>query len=449
MAAVIRMPAALAQVTEGAIQTWLVEIGQTVAVGDLIAEIETEKAVVEFASEVDGTVARLLVRAGQNVEVGTPILVVAAAGDGDAEIDKALAEAGAQTNAEPAAAAAVAAAEATTTEEAAAPLVEEPTKSASRNQEAEPAGFETAAVAASLTSGNGDRVFASPIVRRLAKERELDLASVAGTGPNGRVTRRDLDAAPAAPVAAKSSPAEEAAKQPSRNQPAEAAAFEDVPLTGMRKAIARRLTESKTTVPHFYVTAHIKADALLALRKQANESGEVKLSVNDFVLKAVARALIRVPAANAIWNGDSIRRFSAADIGVAIAIDGGLLTPVIRGADRLSLTEIQQTVADYATRARAGKIKLDELEGGSFAVSNLGMYGVDEFSAILNPPQSGILAVSAAKPQPVVGEDGQLAVATVMTVTLSADHRVVDGAVAAEWMAAFVDLIEHPVKMLL
>ncbi|HWL02743.1 MAG TPA: pyruvate dehydrogenase complex dihydrolipoamide acetyltransferase [Microbacteriaceae bacterium] len=433
MATIVRMPAALAQVTEGAIQTWLVEAGQSIAVGDLIAEIETEKAVVEFASEVDGTVGRLLVRAGQNVDVGTPILVVTAAGETDADIDKALAEIGSETAAAPA--------EAAPTEGAVSEAPVSAPVASSVSERATPPSLPERAEGES--KGAGDRVFASPIARRLAKERNLDLSAVVGTGPDGRITRRDLDAAPAAPAAAPVPAARTAAV------PAGApAAFSDIPLTGMRKAIARRLTESKSTVPHFYVTAHVKADALLALRKQANESAEVKISVNDFVLKAAAAALIRVPASNAIWNGDSIRQFTGADIGVAIAIEGGLLTPVIRGVDRLSLSEIQQTVADFAARARAGRIKLDELEGGSFAVSNLGMYGVDEFSAILNPPQSGILAVSAAKPRPVVGEDGQLAVANVMTVTLSADHRVVDGAVAAEWMAAFVDLIEHPVKML-
>ncbi|HWK19544.1 MAG TPA: dihydrolipoamide acetyltransferase family protein [Microbacteriaceae bacterium] len=437
MATIVRMPAALAQVTEGAIQTWLVEVGQSIAVGDLIAEIETEKAVVEFAAEVEGTVGRLLVRAGQNVDVGTPILVITTAGESEADIDKALAEIGSETAAAPAEAAPTEGAPVQAAAQAPAPAEVSitPGDAATSGAPSEDEGR--------VEDSTGDRVFASPIVRRLAKERGLDLAAVAGTGPNGRITRRDLDAAPAQPVAADASP--------SRNQPAPAgapAAFSDIPLTGMRKAIARRLTESKSTVPHFYVTAHVKADALLALRKQANEGAEVKISVNDFVLKAVAGALVRVPASNAIWNGDSIRQFSGADIGVAIAIENGLLTPVIRGVDRMSLTEIQQTVADFAARAKAGKIKLDELEGGSFAVSNLGMYGVDEFSAILNPPQSGILAVSAAKPRPVVGDDGQLTVASVMTVTLSADHRVVDGAVAAEWMAAFVDLIEHPVKML-
>jgi pyruvate dehydrogenase E2 component (dihydrolipoamide acetyltransferase) len=284
------------------------------------------------------------------------------------------------------------------------------------------------------TPSRAGRLFASPIVRTLARERGIDLSSVTGTGPGGRIVRRDIEgiAAGAAPTA----------------PPAAEAAATSIPLTGMRKAIARRLTESKTTVPHFYVTAHCRVDRLLELRRQVNEAADRKVSVNDFVLKAVAGALLDVPASNAIWGGDHITRFAGADIAVAVAVDGGLLTPVLRGGDRMSLTEVAAQVADVAERARAGRLRQDELEGGSFSVSNLGMYGVDEFSAILNPPQSGILAVAAAKQQPVV-DDGVLAVGTVMTVTLSADHRVIDGAIAAEWMAAFVRRIENPVTALL
>ena len=351
MATIVRMPAALAQVTEGAIQTWLVEVGQSIAVGDLIVEIETEKAVVEFASEVDGNVGRLLVRAGQNVEVGTPILVITAAGETDADIDQALAEIGSGSAEAPAEAAPTedgpSQGEPLAAEPAAAPVPERAEGPGSLSDAEGPGPLSEAE---GRVEGHGDRVFASPLARRLAKDRNLDLSSIAGTGPDGRITRRDLDAAPVAERAQR----DEAPATPSVAPPAPGAAatFEDIPLTGMRKAIARRLTESKSTVPHFYVTAHVRTDALLALRKQANEGAEVKVSVNDFVLKAVAGALVRVPAANAIWNGDSIRRFTGVDIGVAIAIDGGLLTPVIRGVERLTLTQIQQTVADYAARAR-------------------------------------------------------------------------------------------------
>ncbi len=406
MAAVIRMPAALAGVTEGAIQTWLAQAGDTIAVGAPLAEIETEKAVVEYQSEVGGTVARLLVQAGDNVAVGTPIAVVLAAGEGDDAIGPALAAAGLSAEPEAPAAAAPAAAPAP-----------------------------VAAPAAVQAEAAGDRLFASPIVRRLARERGIDLTAVTGSGPEGRIVRRDLDGAQVAPAAA---PAV---------APAPASGSTDVPLTGMRRAIARRLTESKTTVPHFYMTAHCNVGELLELRKRVNSAIETKVSVNDFVLKAVAGALRAVPEANAIWGDDVIRRFDTVDLAVAVAVEGGLLTPVLRGVESLTLTQVAAAVADAAARARAGKLRQEELEGGSFSVSNLGMYGVDEFSAILNPPQSGILAVGAAKERPIV-VDGQLAVGSVMTVTLSADHRVIDGAVAAQWMAKFVALIENPVAIL-
>jgi pyruvate dehydrogenase E2 component (dihydrolipoamide acetyltransferase) len=406
MATVVRMPAALAGVTEGAIQTWMLKPGETVTAGQALAEIETEKAVVEFESEVGGTVARLLVEPGDNVPVGAPIAVILAAGEVEDAVDAALAEAGVA--------------------DAPAPPAE------TAPPQASPAAD---VVVASPPEEDRTRTFASPIVRRLARERGIDLQSLTGTGPDGRIVRRDLEAAP-------------------RVEPAGTTAADPVstgstalPLTGMRRAIARRLTESKTTVPHFYVTAHCRVDRLLELRREANEAAERKISVNDFVLKAVAGALRAVPEANAIWGGDVIHRFEQVDLAVAVAVDGGLLTPVLRGVDTMTLSQIAAAVGDAAERARAGRLRQEELEGGSFSVSNLGMYGVDEFSAILNPPQSGILAVGAAKQQPVV-VDGALAVGSVMTVTLSADHRVLDGAVAAEWMRAFVGLIEHPVALL-
>jgi pyruvate dehydrogenase E2 component (dihydrolipoamide acetyltransferase) len=273
----------------------------------------------------------------------------------------------------------------------------------------------------------------TPIARRIAARRGIDLALLNGTGPNGRIVRHDVEAYRAEPTAAAST----------------VGGFKDVPLTGMRRAIAQRLTESKTTIPHFYVTAHVRADRLLALRQEINASAPRKISVNDLVVKAVGAAMLEVPTANAIWNGDSIRYFEGADVAVAVAVPSGLLTPVIRGVQGLRLTDLSERIAEVADAARAGRLQQHQLEGGSFAVSNLGMYGVTEFSAIINPPQAGILAVSAAKPQPVVGDDGQLAVATVMAVTLSVDHRVIDGAVAAQWIAAFVALLETPVRLLL
>lgn len=424
MASVVRMPAALAGVTEAAIQTWLAKPGQKIAVGDLLAEIETEKAVVEFAAEVAGTVGRLLVPEGDAISVGAPIAVILGDGEGDDAIGPALAAAGATS--EPSVAAIPAATPEATL--AAAP------PAAPQNPSTE------ASVASSPSEALGGRRVASPIVRRLARERGIDLATVAGSGPGGRIVRRDLEGFAATAGASGSTPIAPPSLGSAQGTPEK--------LTGMRKAIARRLTESKTTVPHFYVTAHCRVDRLMALRAEVNQTATRKVSVNDFILKAVAGALADVPAANAIWGGDHILRFTGVDVAVAVAVEGGLLTPVVRGVDSLSLVDVSATVAELAERARAGKLQQHELEGGSFSVSNLGMYGVDEFSAILNPPQSGILAVSAAKQQPVV-DDGALVVGTVMTVTLSADHRVIDGAVAAEWMAAFVRRIENPVSTLL
>jgi len=423
MAIVIRMPAVLASATEAAIQAWSVTEGQQISVGDPLADIETDKAVVEYAAEVAGTIGKLIAEPGANLAVGEPIAIVLATGEGMDAVAPALAAAGVE-------------------DVSIAPADQAP---AAR---AEPAAPETpptkSLVAGSSSEAHPTRIFASPIVRRLAREGGIDLLAVTGTGPGGRIVRRDLEGAPVA--AEVRSGDSRAAERESAG--AARVGFTDAPLTGMRRAIARRLTESKTTVPHFYVTAHVRVDRLLELRAEVNAAVERKVSINDFVIKAVAGALRDVPAANAIWGGDHIRRFDGVDLAVAVAVEGGLLTPVLRGVDTTSLTDVSALVAELADRARAGRLRQEELEGGSFSISNLGMYGVDEFSAILNPPQAGILAVSAAKQQPVV-IDGALAVGTVMTVTLSADHRVIDGAVAAEWMAAFVRRIENPVSALL
>jgi len=429
MATVIRMPAVLASATEAAIQAWSVTEGQAVEVGDPLADIETEKAVVEYAAEVAGTVGRLIAQPGDNLAVGEPIAIVLSAGEGEDAIASALAAAG---------------------------VADVPPASASREPDA-PA-TETppteSQVAASPSEEPSGRTFASPIVRRLAREGGLDLSALVGTGPGGRIVRRDLEGAPAAAdgqrPAGATPPgvAERTAVSGAAASGMAGTGHTDLPLTGMRRAIARRLTESKTTVPHFYLTAHVRVDRLLALRAEVNAAAARKVSVNDFVIKAVAGALQDVPAANSIWGGDHLRRFDGVDLAIAVAVDGGLLTPVLRSVQTMSLTEVGAQVTELADRARAGKIRQEELEGGSFSISNLGMYGVDEFSAILNPPQAGILAVGAAKQQPVV-VDGELAVGTVMTVTLSADHRVIDGAVAAEWMAAFVRRVENPVSVLL
>lgn len=404
MATVVRMPALAAGAAEAAIQSWLVQVGDEVAAGQAIVEIETEKAVVEYEAEAAGTLAGILVEQGAAALVGAPIAVLAGPGQSAADaLAEAGAEAGAEVGEQPA--------PAVVTETAAAPV-------------------------ATPAESSGRRLFASPLVRRLAKERGLDLAAIVGTGPNGRIVRRDLDALPSSPPAAKAGAA------------APAADHIDIAHTGMRRAIARRLTESTTTVPHFFLTADCLVDELLAVRARINEDSESKVSVNDFVLLAVAHALQDVPEANAIWTDDATRRFSGVDVAVAVSIPGGLVTPVVRGIERLRLGELSAAVRDLAERARDGRIRQNELEGGSFSVSNLGMYGTKEFSAIINPPHAGILAVGAADRRPVIGPDGEVTAATVMTVTLSADHRVLDGALAAQWLSAFVRRIENPLGML-
>jgi pyruvate dehydrogenase E2 component (dihydrolipoamide acetyltransferase) len=406
MPTVVRMPEVLANAGEAVIRDWLVSVGQEISAGDPLAEIETDKAVVEYAAEVGGTLGRLIAEPGSKLAVGEPIAVVLAPGETDADIDPALLAG------------------------AAAPATPAP----------EPVADDELA-----TGTNGRRLFATPLVRKLARERGIELESVTGTGPGGRIVRRDVDRLPVAePVSAPPQRTPEPVVASHRPTPG----FTDVPLTGMRRAIARRLTESKTTVPHFYLTADCRVGDLIALRHNVNAAATIKVSLNDFVLKAVAGALIEVPDANAIWNGESIRRYESADIAVAVAVDGGLLTPVVRTVETTPLSVLSARVAELAQRARAGRLRQEELEGGSFSVSNLGMFGVTEFSAILNPPQSGILAVGGAVQRPVV-DDGELKVGTVMTVTLSADHRVIDGTVAAAWMSAFVRRIENPLTMLI
>jgi len=426
MAAVVRMPELVTGSTEAAVAAWLVAVGDEVSAGQPIVEIETEKATVEYEAEAAGVLAGILLEPGTSALVGTPIAVLATGGQSAAD---ALAEAGAAPSAE-------------------------------SSSSAEPVGAQTPSpepVEGRTPEPSHERLFASPLVRKIARDRGLDLGGIRGTGPHGRIVRRDIEGLAAEPTAAVSSPEPvEGAPFPSTGSGNGAgsksgadAGYTDVPHSGMRRAIARRLTESKSTVPHFYLAAHCRVDALLALRKQINEVEGTRVSVNDFVVKAVAAALQDVPQANAIWTDAATRRFERVDISVAVSVPDGLLTPVVRGAEALSLGELSRRIRDYAERARAGRLKQHELEGGSFSVSNLGMYGTSEFSAILNPPQAGILAVGAAEPRPAVLDDGSLGVATVMTVTLSADHRVLDGALAAEWLAAFRKRIEQPISLLL
>lgn len=416
MTQIVRMPSVTADATEAVLSQWFTSPGDTIAVGDPLAEIETDKAVVEYASEVGGVIGRLLVESGATVVVGEPIAVVLEDGEDLSTIphDISPASAASSPNDSPSAS----------------------TSLAQPNPPEPSARQPTVQLQPSETSTG--RLFASPIARRIAAQQGVDLALIVGTGPNGRIVRKDVESYHVGHVAQSLSASISAD-----------GGYRDIVLTGMRRAIARRLTESKTTVPHFYVTEHVRVDRLIELRQEINLGSPRKISVNDFVVKAVSAAMVQVPTANAIWNVDSIRYFDRVDLAIAVAVADGLLTPVVRGVERLGLVDLSAQIAEAADLARAGRVQQHQLEGGSFAVSNLGMNGVSEFSAIINPPQAGILAVSTAKPQPVVGEDGQLCVATVMTVTLSVDHRVIDGAVAAEWMGALVAVLENPVRLLI
>ncbi|SJM63888.1 pyruvate dehydrogenase complex dihydrolipoamide acetyltransferase [Gulosibacter sp. 10] len=454
MTTLIKMPQLAAGGDDATIQSWLVSKGDAVEEGQPIAEIETEKAVIEYEAEVGGFFAGPLVEAGETAPVGAVIGAIADSAEG---VDAALAEVGGS------AAAAEPDGGGATVLESAEPETAEPESAEPGSAEpgsAEPGSAEPDPRPADGAGAGDERIFASPLARKLAKEHGIDVAELSGSGPNGRIVRRDIEAfldarpavRPAAPAASEPgsdgrAPREEAAAERSP-APAATGDYEDIPLSGMRRAIARRLTESKTTIPHFYLDASIRVDALLELRAQINEGRESRVSVNDLIVKAVAAAHRAVPAANAVWVGDSIRQYRSVDIAVAVSIPGGLLTPVVRDVESKSVSTLSAEIRDLAARARDGKIRQGELEGSAFSVSNLGMYGTERFSAIINPPQSGILAVGAAQRQPVVSADGGIEAGTVMAVTLSADHRVLDGAVAAEWLAAFVRLVEHPLEIL-
>lgn len=406
------MPEVLANATEAILAQWLIKEGDSFIVGQAIAEVETEKALVEVPAETAGVLGKYLALQGAFVQVGAPIAILLAAGEGQAEIDKLLAESGADIATAPVAATSAPATPAPATP---APAV--------------------AATSSTHITEHGDRLFISPISRRLAKEKGLDVALIQGTGPGGRIVRRDVEVAmvsgngkPAANVTPVAIPA---------------GSFTDIPLSGMRKAIARRLTESKTTVPHFYLTAPVIADDMLNFRTKYNEWAPKKVSVTDLILKAVAASFEDVPNANVIWTDSAIRQFSDVDVSIAVATDNGLITPVVRGINHLSLAQLNVTTSDLIDRARIGRLKQSEIEGGSFSVTNLGMFGTDEFSAILNPPQSAILAVGAAKQKPVV-IDGEIKIRSIINFTVSVDHRAIDGAVAAQWLAAFVKRFENP-----
>ena len=426
----VTMPALSPTMTEGTVAKWLIAVGETVHSGDVIAEIETDKATMEVESIEDGVVAHILVEAGsENVAVGTVIAILAEAGEA---VD--------QISATPATAAA---------DEAHAAPSETPAETPAVAQKSlAQTGMAQIGVAQKSMAETSKRIFATPLARRIAANNGIALDGLTGSGPHGRILRRDVEAAPAAPAA----PAVQItpASADMLSSPAAAGASELVANSQMRQVIASRLQQSKQQAPHFYVTVDCQIDTLLAARRALNEKAPdcVKISLNDLVIRATAMALMAVPDANVAYEDTHTRRFQHADICMAVAIDGGLVTPVIWAAETMGLAALSQTTADLASRARQGQLRAAEYTGGSFTISNLGMFGVREFAAVINPPQGAILAVGAGEQRPVV-VDGALVVATVMTVTLSADHRVVDGAVAAQWLQSFKGFVENPVTMLL
>ena len=428
----ILMPALSPTMTEGNVTKWLKREGEEVHSGDVLAEIETDKATMEFEAVDDGRLGKILVPDGaQGIKVNQPIALLLGEGEDASALEK-LDVSAPQT--------------------VTAPLEQPPAKARSA-PEAPPAP----------ARGNG-RIFASPLARRMAQQAGLDLAAITGSGPQGRVVKADIEAALSADRGAPAITRPVVQPQPAPlAAPAVAPAlskervlalagnppYTERPLTAMRRVIARRLTESKQTVPHFYLTVDCEIDELLKFRAELNgKSDAYRISVNDFVIRAAALALRQVPAANASWSDEAILLWDTVDIAVAVALEDGLITPIVKNADRKGLAAIANETKDLAARARAGKLKLEEFQGGTFSISNLGMFGVRDFAAVINPPHGGILAVGAGEQRPIV-KNGALAIATVMSCTLSCDHRAVDGAVGAQFLAAFKKLVEDPLTMLL
>jgi pyruvate dehydrogenase E2 component (dihydrolipoamide acetyltransferase) len=434
----ILMPQLGETVAEGKIAIWFKQVGDRVNPGDNLFEIETDKVSMEVPATSAGVIAEIRVAKGEVAPVGAVVAVLADSAEAAAAHKPAPAAAKpiASTGAPVAAVAAAAPQPAQSAPKAVAMDPFREVRTPERN-------FGPARLSGGIT--------VTPLARRLAGENGIDLSRVKGSGPHGRIVARDVEQHVGAPVAAAALPAGPSVtdlRALYRDTP-----FEEVPLDAMRRTIAARLVQAKQSIPHFYLTADVGLDALLKVRAQANEAapaGEAgyKLSVNDFVIKALALALMRIPAANAVFADDRTLRFRRADIGVAVALDGGLLTPVIRAANEKSLSAISNEMRSLAERARARKLKPEEYQGGVSAVSNLGMHGVREFSAIINPPQSTILAVGAAQRRPVEAEDGSVRFESQMTVTLSCDHRVIDGALGAELLAALKGYLERPLTML-
>jgi pyruvate dehydrogenase E2 component (dihydrolipoamide acetyltransferase) len=449
----ILMPALSPTMEEGTLTKWLVKEGDEVRSGDILAEIETDKATMEFEAVDEGRIGKILVPEGtEGVKVNQPIAVLLAEGE----------EAGAAPDIE----AAMASIKTAVDEEARTPA-KQPTRSPQKGMpdaRGESGGGVKPDKAPPETGGDGQRIFASPLARRIAAQKGIDLSSLSGSGPRGRIVKADVEGArvsatPAQPrAAAAPSPAPAGtslagiAPLPDARAYFKPDDYEEIPHDSMRKAIARRLTSAKTLMPHFYLTVDCQIDELLAARARLNaaapKEGGYKLSVNDFVVKAAAGALIRVPEVNASWTDNAILRHRHADIGVAVALDFGLITPIVFHAEEKGLAAISAEVRALAERARTKKLKPAEFEGGSFAISNLGMFGIRDFTAVINPPHAAILAVGAGEQRAVV-RNGKVEIATVMTVTMSCDHRVIDGATGARFLQAFKLFVEDPAALLL
>lgn len=455
MATFLRMPGVSADSDEALLDKWYVEEGASVKKGEPLICVETEKALVDVDADADYTIHKIVRAGGETVTVGDPVAVLLQAGDDAAAGDVLVAQLGGAPAAE--AAPEVEAAPATPAEEAPTEAIAEDMAAPAETVEAPAAPSTPAATAAPSTPApsraDGERIFVSPLARKMAAEHGINLEGLAGTGPRGRIRKVDVLAAlesgdQAAEQAAVAAAAPAQAAAPATAQPVPQGGTA-VPNSKLRRLIASRLQQSKRDAPHFYLKAALNMDALLGLRKQLNEASPVKISVNDLIVKAAARALVDVPEMNVTWTDEATITYDQVDVAVAVASEKGLVTPVFRNVAGTSLTGLATAIKEAVGRANEGRLQQNELEGGTLTISNLGMYGVDEFSAIINPPHAGILAVGAAKPQIVVGEDGQPAVATVCTVTLSVDHRAADGAVAAQWLARFRQIVENPLQIVI
>ena len=430
MATNILMPALSPTMTEGTLARWLKKEGETIKAGDVIAEIETDKATMEVEAVDEGVLGRILVQDGtEGVKVNEPIAVLVAAGE------------------------AVPAAAATPATKAAAVPTPAPTPAPGAAVQAAPVA--TPAAVPNGHAAGGERIFASPLARRMASQAGIDLAALKGSGPNGRIVRVDIEAAQKGAPTVAPAPIQAPAPRAPAPAPSISAPHRLVPHSSIRKVIARRLTEAKSSIPHFYVSMDIEIDALIALQNQLNakspardQPGAYFITINDLVIRAAGATLRRIPEVNASWTDDGMVFYDDVDISVAVAIPDGLITPIVRRADQKGLLTISREMRDLATRARAGKLKPEEFLGGGFSISNMGMFGVSEFSAIINPPQAAILAVATGAKRPVVKNDA-LAIATVMTCTLSVDHRCVDGALGARWLREFKTIVEDPLSLML